>query len=385
MRPSNGETRCHIMKRWTRALQNMKDSSDFVTFRKNKYARTILFSAILAALAIVWTLGDDRLVAGVDKPGPTLFTSVPLQPPEVQNVILLSWDGLDRSVVKELLTRKKVPGLAHLLQEGSFQEIAVHGHATVTKPGHAEILTGLSADITGVHANWLGTYRPIPEGYTIFERLQTRFGKDNIATIFVAGKLAHLGGRGPGEPIRPEQFRATSKWFPKGLPKGADDVLGTETIGEPFFLTKKHLNVFDIGQRDSDVVGPLCLRYLNQYKSKRFLAFFHCSDTDHVGHHHGSASSEYREAAVDCDKWLGRIISWLKQEKLYASTLIYVTTDHGFDLNARTHGHAPHSWLVTNDKLVSRGGILADIAATILVRFGLDLEKLAPPLLGQPL
>jgi hypothetical protein len=62
-----------------------------------------------------------------------------------------------------------------------------------------------------------------------------------------------------------------------------------------------------------------------------------------------------------------------------------VTTDHGFDPNARTHENAPHSWLVTNDKWVRRGGMIADIPATILARFGLDLAKLAPLLLGKPL
>jgi predicted AlkP superfamily pyrophosphatase or phosphodiesterase len=364
----------------------MKDRSIFIVLGKYKYVTAILCVSILTLGVTLWTLGHRQLLAGFEVPAPTSSAPVRMQSSEVRNIILISWDGVDRSTIKELLAREKVPNLAHLLQEGSFQEIEVRGHATVTKPGHAEMLTGLSADVTGVYGNLHGTYRPIPEGYTIFEHLQTYLGKDSIATIFVAGKKANLGGRGPGVVPLAKRPATTSKHSQGGhLPEGADDIPTMEIEGEPFFLTKKHLDVFDVEQRDADIVGPLCLRYLKQYKAMRFFAFLHFSDPDHAGHLHGSDSSQYRQAMVDCDKWLGRIILWLKQENLYGSTLIYVTTDHGFDLHARDHNNAPHSWLVTNDKCVGKGGIIADIAATILVRFGVDLAKLTTPLLGKPL
>jgi hypothetical protein len=143
--------------------------------------------------------------------------------------------------------------------------------------------------------------------------------------------------------------------------------------------------VFDAAQRNADVTGPLCLKYLEQYKAPRFLAFLHFSDPDHAGHAHGIDSEEYRAAAVACDEWLGKIVAWLKDEKLYDKTLIYVMADHGFDEHGKSHSKAPHSWLVTDDKAVIRGGIIADVPATILVRLGVDLEKLTPKLIGTPL
>ena len=79
------------------------------------------------------------------------------------------------------------------------------------------------------------------------------------------------------------------------------------------------------------------------------------------------------------------IVEWLKEANLYDSTLIYVMTDHGFDMNAKTHNNAPHSWLATNDKLVTHGGIIADVPATILTRFGIDCTKLEPHLIGKSL
>jgi arylsulfatase A-like enzyme len=117
----------------------------------------------------------------------------------------------------------------------------------------------------------------------------------------------------------------------------------------------------------------------------RFLCFVHFADPDAAGHAHGSASAEYRAAAMDCDKALGGIVEWLKKEKLYDQTRVYVTADHGFDRNAASHNNAPHIFLATNDKAVTKGGTQADIPATILERFGVDLSTLKPPLIGKPL
>jgi len=303
-----------------------------------------------------------------------------------QNVILISWDGLDRPVMKEVLDKGKLPNLAALIKEGSLQSIEVKGHVTVTKPGHAEMLTGLDTKTTGVRSN--ADYQPIPEGYTIFERMQKELGgKDKIHTFMVTGKLAHVGGRGPDEIAGAGKKGGAKK--KKALPDGADNVPEAEKKpvekGEPFFLTRKALDVFDAAQRDADEVGPLALKYLEQSKTPRFLAFIHFSDPDHAGHKHGSGSEEYRKAAEDCDEWLGKIVAWVKKEKLYDQTLIYVMTDHGFDVDARSHGNAPHSWLATNDKAVTHGGTLADVPATILARLGLDVAKLEPKLIGKPL
>ena len=131
--------------------------------------------------------------------------------------------------------------------------------------------------------------------------------------------------------------------------------------------------------------GPACIRALEAHHAPRFLAFFHFTDPDSAGHGFGIDSGEYRKAAADEDRWLGRIVAWLKENKLDASTLIYVTADHGFNPHAFFHTNAPHIWLATNDKRVTRGGIQADVPATILAFFGVDLSKLQPKLVGSDL
>ena len=64
---------------------------------------------------------------------------------------------------------------------------------------------------------------------------------------------------------------------------------------------------------------------------------------------------------------------------------VYVTSDHGFDKGIRRHKDAPCVFLATNDPNVMRRGERADIAPTILEQFGVDLDKIDPPLDGHTL
>jgi hypothetical protein len=262
-----------------------------------------------------------------------------------KSVILISWDGLDRAVVKELLKDNKLPNLAALIKAGSFQEIQVKGHETETRPSHAEMLTGLSADVTGVRSNGEGD--AVPVGTTIFERLKAAMGKDGVATIMVVGK-AYVGTL---------------------VPDGS----------------RPSIDTFDAASRRANVVGPLALAALEKHKRQRFMAFFHFLDPDSAGHGYGRDSQQYRQAAGLCDEWLGAMVELLKKEKLDGSTYFYVMVDHGFDVGGHQHHNAPDSWLATNDPDVARGGIIADVPATILARFGVDAAKLKPELLGKPL
>jgi len=88
---------------------------------------------------------------------------------------------------------------------------------------------------------------------------------------------------------------------------------------------------------------------------------------------------------VSNDYWTGRIIEKVRELGLYEKTLIYVTADHGFDEGQKRHSDAPYVFLATNDKGVMRRGERADIAPTILERFGVDLADLEPPLDGHTL
>ncbi len=283
---------------------------------------------------------------------------------------------MDRAVVKELLDAGKLPNLAALAAQGSFRNIEVRGHVTVTRPGHAEMLTGLRARDSGVYSN--RRFGPIPEGCTLFERVkESPGGRGGVRTIMVSGSFGNVGAREPLFSGRP----APSARAKSGGGGGARRL----NANAPFYQASRALDVLDAAPRGAAATGALCLNYLERFHSPRFAAFFHFADTDHAGHKRGSASQEYRQAAMRQDVWLGRIAAWLREQDLERNTLIYVMADHGFQRNSRGHAYAPHSWLATNDKTVVRGGILADVPATILAHYGVNTRELQPPLIGYPL
>jgi hypothetical protein len=163
-----------------------------------------------------------------------------------------------------------------------------------------------------------------------------------------------------------------------------------EWPGKPFYTVKEAgretgLDVWINGLGANDNVGKKALELLDKYKDQPFFFFVHFADVDHKGHGFGENSKEYNDALISSDQWTGKIIDKLKALGLYGQTLVYVTADHGFDEDQKSHRNAPYVFLGTNDARVLHGGTRADVAPTILERFGLDLAKIEPALDGKPL
>jgi hypothetical protein len=266
----------------------------------------------------------------------------------LRNIVLIGWDGAQRKHIKECLGREELPNLKKLVSEGILVAIDVL-RTTDTKAGWSQILTGYEPEITGVYSN--SRFQSIPKGYTVFERLEQFFGPDNFVTVAVIAKKGNLGAK----------------------------------EGEPYYYTKKSMDVFVNGLEKNDVVGSLTLKLLERYKDRPFFFFVHFAEVDSNGHQSGEDSQEYNNALVSVDRWLGQIVNKLNELNLYGETLIYVTADHGFDDGQKTHSDAPYVFLGTNDPLVMRRGERADIAPTILERFGIDLGTIQPPLSGHSL
>jgi hypothetical protein len=324
--------------------------------------------AVLALLSVGACLAQPAQAPAQAQAQPAFKGTLraPISPPPVENVLLIGWDGVQRHRLLELMVAGRLPNLWALIEEGSIETIGVTGHATDTKSGWTQILTGYDPDVTGVYSN--GRYQPIPEGLSVFERAQQAFGRENIFTMMVNGKAVHVGSKGPGEPT--------------GGPRGQQ----TEKLGQPFYNTRKALDVWDGDkQRDAPDVGAAAISALEKAGGKRFLAFVHFSDPDHRGHASGENSPEYEQAIITCDEWLGKLTQWVKDKGLYERTRIYVVTDHGFDEGEKSHRYAPRTWLATNDNAVMMGGHMHDITATLLVRMGVDISKLEPAYPGHAL
>jgi hypothetical protein len=317
-----------------------------------------------------------------------------------QDVILIGWDGAHRDHVKALLKEDKLPNLRKLIAEGTMVDIDVM-EVTDTKAGWSQILTGYKAAVTGVYSN--GRYQSIPKGYSIFERLREFFGTDKVATVATIGKKGHVDNDPPKKvPLKEwEDRQAKAKAAAAAKPdsplaKRLKADAGGKMVeengqkfwvipGKPHFNASQNMDVWINGLMLDDKVGDKALEMLDKYKDKPFFFFVHFAEVDHKGHKSGEKSKEYDDAIISGDKQLGRIVEKLKELKLYEKTLIYVTADHGFDVDKKGHGYAPFVFLATNDKKVTRDGTRADITPTILDRFGLDLGKIEPKLDGETL
>jgi hypothetical protein len=336
--------------------------------------------------------------------------------------------------LKECLSRKELPNLQKIIDSGSFISMWVY-HVTDTKAGHSEMLSGYPPEVTGVYSN--SNFKPVPDGYSIFSRLETAYGDDNIITVMLTGKSHHVGSLGPNETgavqTLPRQQQtvlirrisnllqldsAQVTLLRQRLPQlrtllntiqqsdsaqalrlrqqlqqaraRQDTTRQNPTVenssGEPWFFEKQNMDVWDGDkQRNAEIVGPQAVSYLDQYKDKRFFMFFHFSDPDTKGHQFGENSQEYTNAIILCDTWLGKIVDDLKKNKIYDNTMIYVTTDHGFNEGTTGHNFDPDIWLVSTDKGLFGPGAQGDIIPTVLTRFDINITALQPAYPGHNL
>jgi hypothetical protein len=280
----------------------------------------------------------------------------PSVPPCLRSAVFVSWDGVGREVLRELLAAGRLPGVSALVHKGSLVNVDVTNHHTDTKSGHSEMLTGYGPEVTGVWSNM--RFRPIPAGLSVFEALQRQFGSDGIATIMITAKAGNLGSAGPCFLRR----------------------------GQPWSIVRPILTVWEGDVvRDAPVVGRLALACLRRFADQRFFAFFHFSDADKAGHQTGERSDHYAEAIVACDRWLTAIASELRDLAVDRTTMVFVTADHGFDAARRKHREAPRVFLATDDPAVVRGGDQRDIVPTLLSELGADPAATRPARAGRTL
>lgn len=312
-----------------------------------------------------------------------------------ENMILIGWDGVQRNHLKELIDEDKIPNFKKIfLESGNCAETIITTGETSTKPGWAEILTGYSPSKTGVFSNI--DYKPIPEGYTVFERLEEYFGDNNITTLFISGKGNNTSAIGPHKfcsncAINYNKKGEALEYFDgdinKLVPYNIGELPVIETReGGPYFITKNNIDEYvnDLGV--SENVFDKASGFLKKYSQDRFFMFMHFVEPDMLAHHYGENSSEYGQSMIYLDGLLGDLITKLKELNISDKTIIYLTTDHGINEGEYKHDFAPETFLCSSEKKIENSsGDRKDITPTILLRYGLDINEIKPPLDGKSL
>ncbi|MDI6448097.1 alkaline phosphatase family protein [Anaerobaca lacustris] len=252
-----------------------------------------------------------------------------------QNIILIGWDGAEREGVDQALSRKELPNLQRLIDQGVL--VKIHGEGVVNADGAwTQVLTGYLPKQAG---SGQGQSEAARKGATVFERLKSHFGPDKFVAASVIGR----------------------RQAPAGL--------------RPAIL-----EIAEDGLLRDDKVGARAVELLARYRDKPFFLLVRFAQVDSAARTYGSNSRQYSEALISNDQWTGRIVDRLRTLGLADKTQVYVTAGHG--PSGADQDLTPPAFLVTDNKAVHRDGRRQDIAPTILEAFGLDLGKIEPPLDG---
>jgi len=288
-------------------------------------------------------------------------------------VVLVSWDGIRRERLDALLHwqpgSEAAKACPQSRQETIMPELCngewsclsalcrfqiIDSHVVegkpLTRPQHAQMLSGYGPPETGVIAN--AGKRSLPPGYTIYERIKAV--RPEVKTVHIAGRKFVGSGiirwASDAGALDLDQRRG-----------GRDNYTGAGT-------TEKFVEALDFVGNDP------------------FFIFVHYKAADVVGHRAGDKRPSYSEAIVQNDLQLGGILDSLQERGLLNSTEIYVTTDHGFD--GIFHTSSEKSWVTTtflasrNPNLRSGPASVLDVTPTILSTLGVSMGSFTPPYRG---
>jgi len=307
------------------------------------------------------------------------FVAAPSVTGAADRVVLVSWDGVRRDVLFDLLhwqSSDEMPRLCpHANREATvpvacgdwltclpilcgFQVIEsndVEGKP-LTKTQHAQMLTGYGPQETGEIFN-AGSAR-VPPGMTIYEHIA--LARPEIATVHLAGRK-YVG-------------RSIVGYAYDG---GAVDLMLRRGNYD-------HPRYTGANTTERVVEG---LEFLGGWPS--FFYFIHYKTADEVGHVSSDKSETYREAIIANDEQLGRLLDLFYQRGVLDGTKFFVTTDHGFAGNVHINlenASVAQTWFASSDfDLDGSPATILDVTPTVLDAFGIDASQFTPPYRGRSL
>jgi arylsulfatase A-like enzyme/Tfp pilus assembly protein PilF len=256
------------------------------------------------------------------------------------------------------------PYIDRLAAEGVRFQTAV-SPVPLTLPSHCTILTGTYPTNHGVHDN-VG-YR-LPESRTTLAKILKAQGYETAAFI--------------GAYVLNSRF---------GLSQGFDEYDDRIAGSSPSGLI---VNLNSV-ERPAGEVVTRALAWLNARTRSRFFVWIHLYDPHDPYEPPSPFRSEYKDRPYDgeiayADHELGRLLEFLKQQKLYENTVIVLLSDHGESFGEHqewTHGYFIYDTTLLvpliikpidkglAGRTVTEQVSLVDVAPTVLQL--LDLERTA--------
>ena len=241
--------------------------------------------------------------------------SMALVPPKTasgqsQYVIEISVDGLGSSYLSSLIANNKVPNVARIKNEGASTLNARDDYdMTVTLPNHVTMVTSRPVMGSWGH-NWTENSDP-DIGRTIH----------NNKGSYVAGvyDVAHDNGLSTAMYATKTKFSLFDTSYDAA--NGAEDTIGPDNNGrdkiDRYLYNNSSLSITN--------------SFINDMNSNPFnYTFLHYTDGDTAGHSSGWGSTQYNNAIIAVDGYLGQILTLVNNSPaLSGQTTIIFTADHG--------------------------------------------------------
>ena len=238
-----------------------------------------------------------------------LSFAVSAQPAAPKQVILIGIDG----VSAEAFQYANIPVINSLISQGAISVKTRGVMPTVSAPNWATILSGAGPEQHGVTSN---SWSLVNQGF----EPTVKDADGYFSSIFTL--------------IRKQNPKAVTAMFYDW------DWLGT-------FVNKKYISREQYIQGHV-MITSVALNYIR--KEKPLFTFIYYGHPDETGHSKGFNTKEYYQSINDIDSEIGKIISDLKEAKLYQNTTLIITSDHG----GIGYGHGGESmielevpWLIT--------------------------------------
>lgn len=218
-------------------------------------------------------------VTKTSTPAPTNTPTLTPTPSKasIERVLIISFDGLRPDAI-DLAPMPNVISLRDIGAQAPLNARTIDYPAT--SPSHASMLSGYCMEDHGVIYNKFFQYMGYSKGVDVFD-LATQA---NMKTIMIVSK---------------DKLRQ---------------------LAEP-----ETTEVFEIAYGEPEIQ-----RVTLPYLQKDFgLMFVHFAGADNRGHKWGWMSGEYMKVLREGDAVLGEMIKTLKENNLFDSTLIIITSDHG--------------------------------------------------------
>lgn len=230
------------------------------------------------------------------------------------NILLITLDTTRPDHLSPYGAANPTPNLAAIAERGILFENAF-SQAPLTFPSHTSILTGLFPVHTGIHNN----------GLEIFNQPQ-----------YLLGNLLRQNGYKTGAVV--SSFVLDRKF---GL-AGSFDVFDDRMERLPGLGTN-----FEVERRGDETYNA-ALQVLQGFAGKKWFLWLHFYDP-HTPYEPPSPYEGYDGEIAFVDLQIGKLLEWLRSQKLDENTIVAVFGDHGESLG--DHGEVTHGFFVYNSTL----------------------------------